>query len=144
MPKLRFRMIKEDSLKLRITVNFKADHVNAYDSNCGDQATASAIFMAYHVKDSLSSIGSLNDDIVTLTYDSNTLSEVPHYDTYHDDDYVLNYVVQEMKYDEHSVSHDDYMLNLRVTVMSSLMMSIWSPFKMKLITMFLLLYKIKK
>ncbi|GJX53863.1 hypothetical protein Tco_0282232 [Tanacetum coccineum] len=56
-------------------------------------------------KESISSAGSLNDDTVTPTYDSNTLSEVPHYDTYHDD--VLNSDVQEMKYNEHFISHDD-------------------------------------
>ncbi|GJY28409.1 reverse transcriptase domain-containing protein [Tanacetum coccineum] len=90
-----------DDLQLHTTTNFKADHVNAYVLNCDDQATVSAIFMA-----SLSSAGSLNDDTVTPTYDSNKLFEVSHYDTYHDDA-VLNSVVQEMKYNEHSVSHDD-------------------------------------
>ncbi|GJY00465.1 integrase, catalytic region, zinc finger, CCHC-type containing protein [Tanacetum coccineum] len=57
-----------DDLQLHTTINFKADHVDAYDSNCDDQATANAILMA-----SLSSAGSLNDDTVTPTYDSNTL-----------------------------------------------------------------------
>nr|GEU29422.1 hypothetical protein [Tanacetum cinerariifolium] len=90
-----------DDLQLHTTTNFKADHVDAYDSYCDDQATTSAIFMA-----SLSSTGSLNDDTLTPTYDSNTLSEVPHYDTYHDDD-VLNSTIQEMEYNEHSVSYDD-------------------------------------
>ncbi|GJY69549.1 hypothetical protein Tco_0472531 [Tanacetum coccineum] len=89
-----------DDLQLQTTSNFKADHVDAYDSDCDDQATASAIFMT-----SLSSVGLLNDDIVIPTYDSNTLSEVPYYDTYHDD--VLNSAIQETKYNEHSVSHDD-------------------------------------
>nr|GEX89854.1 hypothetical protein [Tanacetum cinerariifolium] len=79
-----------DDLQLHTPANFKADHVDAYDSDCNDQATVSAIFMA-----SLSPARSLNDDIVGLIYDSNTLSEVPHYDTYHDDDVdVLNSVVQ--------------------------------------------------
>ncbi|GKC41310.1 hypothetical protein Tco_1059032, partial [Tanacetum coccineum] len=64
------------------------------------EATENAIFMA-----SISSARSLNDDTVTPTYDSNILSEVPHYDTYHDD--VLNSDVQEMKYNEHFISHDD-------------------------------------
>ncbi|GKD81750.1 hypothetical protein Tco_1348589 [Tanacetum coccineum] len=68
--------------------------------HCDDQATTSAIFMASH-----SLAGLLNDDTVAPTYDSNTLFEVPHYDTYHDD--VLNFVVQEAEYTEHSVSHDD-------------------------------------
>ncbi|GJX29115.1 retrovirus-related pol polyprotein from transposon TNT 1-94 [Tanacetum coccineum] len=90
-----------DDLQLHTTSNFKADHVDAYDSDCEDQAIASAIFMASH-----SLAGLLNDDTVAPTYDSNTLFEVPHYDTYHYDD-VLNFVVQETEYIEHSVSHDD-------------------------------------
>ncbi|GJY99118.1 hypothetical protein Tco_0516548 [Tanacetum coccineum] len=64
-----------DDIYLHTTTNFKAEHVDAYDLD------------------------------FTLTYDSNRLSEVPHYDTYHDD--VLNFVVQEMKYNEYSVSHAD-------------------------------------
>ncbi|GJY99220.1 hypothetical protein Tco_0516650 [Tanacetum coccineum] len=35
-----------NDLQLHTTSNFKADHVDAYDSDCDDQATASAIFMA--------------------------------------------------------------------------------------------------
>nr|GEV95162.1 hypothetical protein [Tanacetum cinerariifolium] len=89
-----------DDLQLYTTSNFKADHVDVYNFDCDDQATANAIFMA-----SLSFAGSLNDDTVTPTYDSNTLFEIPHYDTYHDD--MLNSVVQEMKHNEHFVSHDD-------------------------------------
>nr|GEX79359.1 hypothetical protein [Tanacetum cinerariifolium] len=94
-----------DDLQLHIIADFKADDVNAYDSDCDDQATASAIFMAR-----LSSAGSLNDDTVTLTYVSNTLSRVPHYDTYHDD--VLNSAIQETEYNEHSVFHDDSYVEL--------------------------------
>ncbi|GJR39029.1 hypothetical protein Tco_1214713 [Tanacetum coccineum] len=95
-----------DDLQLHTTTNFKGEHVDAYDSDCNDQATPSAIFMA-----SLSFTGSLNDDTVTLTYDSNTITEVPHYDTYHDD-YVLNSIVQETEYNEHSVSYDDSYVEL--------------------------------
>nr|GEW56046.1 putative ribonuclease H-like domain-containing protein [Tanacetum cinerariifolium] len=79
----------------------KKDHVDAYDSDCDDETTANAICMA-----SLSSARSLNDDTVGPTYNSNTLSEVPHYDTYLDDD-MTNFVVQETKYNEHFVSADD-------------------------------------
>nr|GEX45286.1 integrase, catalytic region, zinc finger, CCHC-type, peptidase aspartic, catalytic [Tanacetum cinerariifolium] len=35
-----------DDLQLHITANFKADLVDSYDSDCDDEATASAIFMA--------------------------------------------------------------------------------------------------
>nr|GEV53566.1 reverse transcriptase domain-containing protein [Tanacetum cinerariifolium] len=44
---------------LQATANFKAVHVDAYDSDCDDEATANAIFMV-----NLSSVGSLNDDMV--------------------------------------------------------------------------------
>ncbi|GJS69454.1 hypothetical protein Tco_0702295 [Tanacetum coccineum] len=90
-----------DDLQLHTTTNFKVDHIDAYDSDCDDEAAASAIFMA-----SLSLAGSLNDDTVAPTYDSDILSEVSHYDTYHDDD-VLKSAVQETEYTEHYVSHDD-------------------------------------
>ncbi|GJS58086.1 hypothetical protein Tco_0652870 [Tanacetum coccineum] len=73
-----------DDLQLQKTSNFKACHVDAYDSDYDDEATASAIFMA-----SLSLVGSLNGDTVAPTYNSHILSEVPHYDTYHEND-VLN------------------------------------------------------
>nr|GEX21507.1 retrovirus-related Pol polyprotein from transposon TNT 1-94 [Tanacetum cinerariifolium] len=95
-----------DDLQLHTIENFKEDHVDAYDSDFDDQATANAIFMA-----SLSSARSLNGDIVTLTYDSNTLSKVPHYYTYHDDD-VLNSTIQETEYNEHFVPHDDSYVEL--------------------------------
>ncbi|GJU13665.1 retrotransposon protein, putative, ty1-copia subclass [Tanacetum coccineum] len=49
---------------------------------------------------------SLNGDTVALTYDSDILSEVPHYDTYHEND-VLNSVVQETKYTKHFASNND-------------------------------------
>ncbi|GJW95584.1 hypothetical protein Tco_0175256 [Tanacetum coccineum] len=90
-----------DDLHLHTIANFKADHVDAYDSDCDDQATASVIFMA-----SLSPIGSLNDNIIGPTYDSSTLSNVPHYDTYHDSD-ILNLDDQETEYIEHIVSNKD-------------------------------------
>nr|GFA26078.1 hypothetical protein [Tanacetum cinerariifolium] len=122
MAKLQFKMFKEDSLrvmwgnagksqatgarvvntvkdagenqpKVIICYNFKG-------ADCDDQATTSAIFMA-----SLSSAGSLNDDTVTLTYDSNILSKVPHYDNYHDSKMLLD--VQEAEYIEHIISNKD-------------------------------------
>ncbi|GKE22005.1 hypothetical protein Tco_1433517, partial [Tanacetum coccineum] len=66
-----------------------------------DEATASAIFMA-----SLSPAGSLNGDTVAPTYDSDILTEVSHYDTYHMND-VLNFVIQETKYTKHFISNND-------------------------------------
>nr|GEV77900.1 hypothetical protein [Tanacetum cinerariifolium] len=77
------------------------DHVDAYDSDCDYEATTNAIFMA-----SLSHVGSLNDDMVEPCYDSDMLSEVPHYDTYHDSD-MLNSNVQELGYIENIVSKNE-------------------------------------
>ncbi|GKD43472.1 retrovirus-related pol polyprotein from transposon TNT 1-94 [Tanacetum coccineum] len=65
------RVFPPKAIQLHTTTNFKADHVDAYDSDCADQATTSAIFMA-----SLSPARSLNDEIVPPTYDSNTLSKI--------------------------------------------------------------------
>nr|GEW20448.1 hypothetical protein [Tanacetum cinerariifolium] len=59
-----------EDLQLQATTNFKADNVDAYDSECDDEATADAIFM-----ENLSPVGSLNDDTVAPRYDSNILFE---------------------------------------------------------------------
>nr|GEU48326.1 hypothetical protein [Tanacetum cinerariifolium] len=108
-----------DDLQLHIIANFKVEHVDAYDSDCDDEATTSAIIMA-----SLSPAGSLNDDTVSPTYDSGILFEVPHYDTYHET-YVLNLDDQDIKhivsnnesYDEltsnsNVISYVDYMVTI--------------------------------
>ncbi|GKD91700.1 hypothetical protein Tco_1367207 [Tanacetum coccineum] len=87
-----------EDLQLQATTNFKANHVDAYDSDYDDEATANAIFIA-----NLSPVGSINDDMVEPCYDSDMLSKVPHYDTYHDSD-MLNSNVQKndmmFKFDE--------------------------------------------
>ncbi|GJX48277.1 hypothetical protein Tco_0273467 [Tanacetum coccineum] len=85
-----------EDLQLQAITNFKACHVDAYDSDCDDEATANAIFMA-----NLSPVGSINDDTVELRYDSNILSEVPHYDTYHESE------IQELEYIENIVSNNE-------------------------------------
>ncbi|GJS26918.1 hypothetical protein Tco_0487538 [Tanacetum coccineum] len=90
-----------EDLQLQATTNFKAYHVDAYDLDCDDEATANAIFMA-----NLSPVGSLNDDTVAHRYDSDTLFEVPHYDTYHDSN-VLNSNIQELGYIENIVSTNE-------------------------------------
>ncbi|GKD30148.1 hypothetical protein Tco_1240926 [Tanacetum coccineum] len=87
--------------RLQAITNFKADHIDAYDSDCDDKATTNAIFMA-----NLSPIVSLNDDTVAPHYDSDTLFEVPHYDTYHDSD-VLNSNIQELEYTENIISNNE-------------------------------------
>ncbi|GKE63179.1 retrovirus-related pol polyprotein from transposon TNT 1-94, partial [Tanacetum coccineum] len=70
-----------EDLQLQAIANFKADYVDAYDSNCDDEATANAIFMA-----NLSSVSSLNDGTVVPRYDSDIHSEVPHYDIRNDEE----------------------------------------------------------
>nr|GEV09825.1 UBN2 domain-containing protein [Tanacetum cinerariifolium] len=86
---------------LHTTSIFKADHVEAFDSDCDKALTASAIFMAR-----LSPARSINGDVVGPTYDSYILSRVPHYDTHHETN-MLNPIVQEMEYYEHFVSNND-------------------------------------
>nr|GEX96581.1 hypothetical protein [Tanacetum cinerariifolium] len=90
-----------EDLQLQATVNFKADHVDAYDLDCDDEATENAIFI-----ENLSPVGSINDDIVEPRYDSDIFSKVPHYDTYHEAD-VLNLNVQEMGYIENIISNNE-------------------------------------
>ncbi|GKB80193.1 hypothetical protein Tco_0947088 [Tanacetum coccineum] len=91
----------QEARVLQATTNFKTYHVDAYDSNYDDEATTNAIFMA-----NSSPVGSLNDDTVAPCYDSNTLSEVPHYDTYYDSD-MLNSNIQELGYIENIISHNE-------------------------------------
>ncbi|GKB36798.1 hypothetical protein Tco_0881740 [Tanacetum coccineum] len=67
-----------EDLQLHVTTNFKADHVDVYDSVCDDEATVNAISMA-----NMSPVGSINDDTVEplmiLTY---SLSNVISYADY--------------------------------------------------------------
>nr|GEW17128.1 hypothetical protein [Tanacetum cinerariifolium] len=65
-----------DDPLVHTTTNFKAYHVDAYDSDCDDEATACVIFM------------------------------VPHNNTYHEDT-ILNDVVQETVYNDHTVFNDN-------------------------------------
>ncbi|GJV95279.1 retrovirus-related pol polyprotein from transposon TNT 1-94 [Tanacetum coccineum] len=90
-----------EDLQLQATTNFKTDQIDAYDSDCDDEATTNAIFM-----EKISPISSLNDDTVAPRYDSDTLSEVPHYDTYHDSD-MLNSNIQELGYIKNIVSTNE-------------------------------------
>nr|GEV91590.1 hypothetical protein [Tanacetum cinerariifolium] len=90
-----------EGLQLQATSNFKAYHVDAYNSDYDDEAIASVIFMT-----SLSPSGSINGDIIGLTYDLDILSEVPHYNTYHENN-MLNPVVQEMEHSQHLCPNND-------------------------------------
>nr|GEU51690.1 hypothetical protein [Tanacetum cinerariifolium] len=85
-----------NDLQLQATTNFKACHVDAYDSDCDDKATSNAIFMA-----NLSPVGSLNDDTVApqLEYIENIVSTNESYD--------------ELKGNSDVISYTDYMLTIR-------------------------------
>ncbi|GJV76086.1 hypothetical protein Tco_1507670 [Tanacetum coccineum] len=111
-----------DDLQLHTTSIFKADHVDAFDSYYDEAPTASAIFMAR-----LSPAGSINRDVIGLTYDSDILYEVPHYDTYHETD-MLNLVVKETEYSKHLVhnndSYDELMSNNNVISYAEYMITI--------------------
>ncbi|GKB62812.1 hypothetical protein Tco_0918998 [Tanacetum coccineum] len=80
---------------------FLADSLEEANDYCDDKATTNAIFMV-----NLSLVGSINADMVEPHYDSNILSKVPHYDTYHDSD-MLNFNIQEMGYIENIVSNNE-------------------------------------
>nr|GEV34375.1 hypothetical protein [Tanacetum cinerariifolium] len=111
-----------EDLQLQATTNFRADHVDAYDSDCDDKAIETAIFMA-----NLSPVGSINGDTVDPRYDSDLLSEVPHYNTYHEYD-MFNSNVQDMRYIENIVSnnesYDELMSNNNVISYANYMVTI--------------------
>nr|GEV00509.1 hypothetical protein [Tanacetum cinerariifolium] len=85
---------------LQATVNLKANHVDAYNSDCDDEATTNAIFM-----EKLSLVGSLNDDtvepVMILTY---SLSKVISYI-----DYMLTIADDADNYVPPSVQKNDMM-----------------------------------
>ncbi|GJU20889.1 hypothetical protein Tco_1154231 [Tanacetum coccineum] len=62
-----------DDLQLNTTSIFKADHVDAFDSDYDEAPTASAIFI-----ERLSPASSVNRDDVNATYDSNILYETEY------------------------------------------------------------------
>ncbi|GKB53156.1 hypothetical protein Tco_0903909, partial [Tanacetum coccineum] len=75
--------------------------VDAYDSEVNDAPTTNAIFMA-----KLSPAGSINMDDVRPPYDSDIISKVPNYDTYHAND-MINPFIQESPAFEQLVSVTD-------------------------------------
>ncbi|GJR37838.1 hypothetical protein Tco_1213522 [Tanacetum coccineum] len=78
-------------LQFQATTNYKADHVDAYDSDYDDEVTANAIFM-----ESLSPVVSINDDTVEPRYDSDIFSE--SYD--------------ELTSNNNVIPYDDYMVTI--------------------------------
>nr|GEW76905.1 integrase, catalytic region, zinc finger, CCHC-type, peptidase aspartic, catalytic [Tanacetum cinerariifolium] len=81
------KMLLAQAQEARVVLN--DEQHDAYDSDYDDKDTTNAIFMA-----NLSHVGSINDDIVEQCYDSDILSQIPHYDTYHDTDMLNLSVVQ--------------------------------------------------
>ncbi|GKB94591.1 retrovirus-related pol polyprotein from transposon TNT 1-94 [Tanacetum coccineum] len=80
--------------KLKTNVIFQTDGIDAFDSDCDEASTASVVFMA------------------NLCFGSDVLSEVPTYNTYHDN-IVFEQNVQEMQYFEQHVIDDDS--NIKIT-----------------------------
>nr|GEV43966.1 hypothetical protein [Tanacetum cinerariifolium] len=74
-----------DSWKSHILIYIE----DAFDSDCYEASITRTIFMVR-----LSPAGLVNGDDVSPTYDLDILSEVPHYDTYHETD-MLNPIVPE-------------------------------------------------
>ncbi|GJW21252.1 hypothetical protein Tco_0031874 [Tanacetum coccineum] len=98
----RCYLLKHKNLELfYMKINKISWLIDAYDSDCDDEATTCAIFMA-----SLSHADLINGVTVGPSYNSELISEVPNYDTYHED-IVLNDDVQETEYNEHFVSNND-------------------------------------
>ncbi|GJR37056.1 reverse transcriptase domain-containing protein [Tanacetum coccineum] len=86
------------------------DHVDAYDSDCDNEATANAIFI-----ENLSHVGSLNDYTVAPRYDSDTLSEdilKTSYLLMIYTDYILTIGDDADTYVPHPVQKNDMMLSL--------------------------------
>ncbi|GJZ74316.1 hypothetical protein Tco_0638462 [Tanacetum coccineum] len=90
-----------EDLQLNATLILMANKVQAYDLDCDDTPIASAIFM-----EKQSSTGSINGDDAGPSYDTNILSEVPNYDTYHAND-MFNPFIQELPDSEQPVSVND-------------------------------------
>ncbi|GKC70024.1 hypothetical protein Tco_1115907 [Tanacetum coccineum] len=120
MDKLRFRMFKCTAKKrVKVFEWFKDKMLLAQAQEAGvvlndeqhdfladsleetNDSTTNAIFMT-----NLSPVGSINDDTVEPHYDSDILSKVSHYDTYHESE-VLNYDIQELEYIENIVSNNE-------------------------------------
>ncbi|GKA43598.1 hypothetical protein Tco_0736322 [Tanacetum coccineum] len=90
-----------EELQLNATSILMTKKVDAYDSEVDDAPTTNAIFMA-----KLSPAGSINMDDVGPSYDSDIISKVPNYDTYHAND-MINPFIQESPAFEQLVSVTD-------------------------------------
>ncbi|GJS56289.1 hypothetical protein Tco_0629651 [Tanacetum coccineum] len=86
---------RTDVQALTTTAIFQTNDIDAFDSDCDEAPTASAVFM-----ENLTS------------YDSDVLSEVPNYDTYQDNN-VFDQSIQEMYYSEQPVFVNDS--NIEIT-----------------------------
>nr|GEW83460.1 hypothetical protein [Tanacetum cinerariifolium] len=79
-----------EDLQLNATSILMTENVEAYDSDCDDTPTVSAIFMA-----KLSPVGSINGDEVGPSSNSDIMSKVPNYNNYHEND-MFNPFIQEL------------------------------------------------
>ncbi|GJT92963.1 retrovirus-related pol polyprotein from transposon TNT 1-94 [Tanacetum coccineum] len=78
-----------DTQTLPTTAIFQTNDLDAFDSDCDEAPSASAVLMAK-----------------LSTYDSYVLSEIPNYNTYQDNN-VMDQSIQEMQYSEQPVFVDD-------------------------------------
>ncbi|GJW14228.1 hypothetical protein Tco_0018361 [Tanacetum coccineum] len=92
-----------DNLQLHTNLNFKENHVDAYDLDCDDEATACAIFMA-----NLSPAGSINRDTAGPSYDLELLSETK----YNDHIVFNNNSCDELTCNSNIISYADYMVTI--------------------------------
>nr|GEU40142.1 hypothetical protein [Tanacetum cinerariifolium] len=95
-----------EDLLLQASTNFKANHVDAYDSDYDDEATVNEIFIA-----NLLPVGSLNDDTIAPRYDSDTLSEGDS-DVISYTDYILTIGDDANNYVPPPIQKDDMMLSI--------------------------------
>ncbi|GJT48427.1 hypothetical protein Tco_0974584 [Tanacetum coccineum] len=90
-------------LLVHTTTNFKAYHIDAYDSDCNDEATTCAIFMA-----SLSPAGSINEDTAKPSYDL----ELPSETIYNDHPVFNNNSCDELTSNSNVILYVDYIVTI--------------------------------
>nr|GEX46859.1 hypothetical protein [Tanacetum cinerariifolium] len=93
------KMLLDQAQKAGVVLDEEQQDFSA--DNYDDQVTTNAIFM-----ENLSLVGSLNNDTVASRHDSDTLSKVPHYGTYHDSD-MFNSNIQKLGYTKNIVSTNE-------------------------------------
>ncbi|GJR62866.1 hypothetical protein Tco_1505028 [Tanacetum coccineum] len=79
-----------DDLQLHTTTNFKADHVDAYDSDCDDEATANRLYEVHHY-DTYHETDVLNLNVQEMDYIEHIVSNNESYDEVTNDNDVMSY-----------------------------------------------------